>query len=131
MDEPKLTPKQEGFVKDYIETGNATEAARRNYNPTTDGSARAIGSENLTKPNIIERLRGAQSIAYTTIVDLAQNAEKEDVRLRAAQDIVDRTEGKATQKNDLTSGGKPIFVIPSMIAEKNDINTEASGNSEG
>jgi phage terminase small subunit len=28
----QLTPKQEGFCRDYIETGNATEAYRRNYN---------------------------------------------------------------------------------------------------
>jgi len=28
----KLTPKQEGFCKDYIKTGNASEAYRLNYN---------------------------------------------------------------------------------------------------
>ena len=28
----KLTPKQEGFCLSYIETGNASEAYRRNYN---------------------------------------------------------------------------------------------------
>ena len=49
---PKLTKKQRGFVKDYLKTGNATEAARNNYNVTTDGSARAVGSETLALPNV-------------------------------------------------------------------------------
>ena len=46
----KLTEKQKRFVDYYIETGNATEAAiRAGYSKKT---ARFIGNENLTKPNI-------------------------------------------------------------------------------
>jgi hypothetical protein len=32
----KLTPKQEGFAQDYILTGSASEAYRRNYDVKTD-----------------------------------------------------------------------------------------------
>lgn len=46
----KLTVKQKRFADYYIETGNATEAAiRAGYSKKT---ARFIGNENLTKPNI-------------------------------------------------------------------------------
>lgn len=46
----KLTEKQRRFVDYYIETGNATEAARRaGYSQKT---AEAIGLENLGKPRI-------------------------------------------------------------------------------
>lgn len=46
----KLTPKQKAFADYYIELGNATEAAiKAGYNKN---SARFVGSENLTKPNI-------------------------------------------------------------------------------
>lgn len=46
----KLTEKQKRFADYYIETGNATESARRaGYSAKT---ARAIGQENLTKPDI-------------------------------------------------------------------------------
>jgi phage terminase small subunit len=46
----KLTEKQKRFADYYIETGNATEAAiRAGYSQKT---ARFIGAENLTKPNI-------------------------------------------------------------------------------
>lgn len=48
----KLTKKQQGFVKDYIETGNATEAAERNYDVKNRNVANAIGAENLAKPSI-------------------------------------------------------------------------------
>lgn len=50
-----LTPKQKAFADAYIETANATEAARRaGYNPH---SARVIGRENLTKPSISGYIR--------------------------------------------------------------------------
>lgn len=46
----KLTIKQKAFADYYIELGNATEAAREaGYSKKT---ARFIGNENLTKPNI-------------------------------------------------------------------------------
>lgn len=45
-----LTLKQKAFADYYIETGNATEAARKaGYNPK---SARQIATENLSKPSI-------------------------------------------------------------------------------
>lgn len=45
-----LTPKQKAFADYYIETGNATEAARKaGYR---ESSARQIGTENLSKPYI-------------------------------------------------------------------------------
>lgn len=48
----KLTPKQKAFADYYIETGNAAEAARKaGY---SEKSARVVGAENLTKPNISE-----------------------------------------------------------------------------
>ena len=46
----RLTEKQKRFADYYIETGNATEAAiKAGYSQRT---ARFIGAENLTKPNI-------------------------------------------------------------------------------
>lgn len=46
-----LTRKQQAFVEHYLICWNATEAARRaGYSPN---SCRAMGSENLTKPDIL------------------------------------------------------------------------------
>ena len=55
----KLTKKQRGFLKDYIETGNGTQAALKNYDIKSSNPERVasvIAAENLTKPSIIESL---------------------------------------------------------------------------
>ncbi len=49
MSEKKMTPKQKAFIKEYITTLNATEAAMRVYDAKDRKSARNIGSENLAK----------------------------------------------------------------------------------
>lgn len=46
----------EGFCKDFIETGNATEAARRNYNCRTNVSAANLGCIMLKHPKIKEKI---------------------------------------------------------------------------
>ena len=54
----KLTPKQEAFVDAYIETGNASEAARRaGYSSRT---AFRSGQENLQKPAIQQAIHARQ-----------------------------------------------------------------------
>lgn len=56
----KLTENQKKFADNYIECGNATEAAKKaGYSQKT---ARAIGAENLTKPNIIEYIAKRQAV---------------------------------------------------------------------
>ena len=47
-----MTPRQRAFADYYIETGNAAESARRaGYSVRT---ANRIGSENLSKPDIVQ-----------------------------------------------------------------------------
>lgn len=49
---PKLTKKQRGFVKDYLESGNGTQAALKNCDTTDPAAAAVIASENLKKLNV-------------------------------------------------------------------------------
>lgn len=51
---PPKTIKEKKFVKEYIKTGNATEAAARVYDVINRESAGAIGGENLRKLTIVE-----------------------------------------------------------------------------
>ena len=46
---PPKTIKEKKFVKEYIKTGNATEAAARVYDVSSRNVANAIGNENLAK----------------------------------------------------------------------------------
>lgn len=55
----KLTPKQQRFIEEYLIDLNATQAAiRAGYSPKT---AKEIGSENLSKPNIRARIEQAMA----------------------------------------------------------------------
>lgn len=50
-----LTDKQKRFIDEYLVDLNATQAAiRAGYSPKT---ARAVGSENLTKPDIVDEIK--------------------------------------------------------------------------
>ena len=68
---PKLTPKQDAFVKAYIANGgNGTQAAiEAGYKPN---SARVVAAENLTKPDIkayIDAHKRENHKAYTITVE--------------------------------------------------------------
>ena len=55
-----LTPKQQRFVEEYLIDLNATQAAiRAGYSEKT---AKSIGQENLTKPDIQKAIQEAQEI---------------------------------------------------------------------
>jgi hypothetical protein len=47
-----LTLKQRKWLKEYLDCGNATEAAMRAYNCKTRRSANAIGAKNLSNINL-------------------------------------------------------------------------------
>lgn len=57
----RLSIKEKKFVKDVLITGNATEAAARNYNVKNRHVAQSIGSENLSKPVIANAIQEALS----------------------------------------------------------------------
>ena len=74
-----LTPKQASFVDAYIETGNASEAARRaGYSPKT---AEAMGRENLQKPTIkqaiearLAEIRSKRTADITEVMEFLTSA---------------------------------------------------------
>lgn len=55
----RLTKKEAGFVKDYIETGNGVQSALKNYNTIDYSTAGNIASENLNKPKIQQAIADA------------------------------------------------------------------------
>lgn len=70
----KLTEKQQRFADEYIRLGNATEAARlAGYSPRT---ARSIGEENLTKPDIKAYIDGVLAeMASKRVMDATEAME--------------------------------------------------------
>lgn len=79
-----------------------TEAYIRTHRTTNRNVARSEASKTLSKPSIQIYMKKHTEIAKRRIVALT-GSEKQDVALRAAQDILDRTYGKATQKQESQS----------------------------
>lgn len=103
MNEAKLTPKQVRFVEEYIIDLNATQAAiRAGYSKKT---ARAIGQENLTKPDIQAAISAAQ--------------EARSIRTEITQDMVLEELAKigfANMKNymGITGDGDPFMDLSTL-----------------
>lgn len=83
--QPKLTYKQQLFVNEYIVDGNATRAAiAAGYNKK---SARKMGCENVTKPDIqaaIEKARNLSARRINKTSDMVM-ADIEETRLQALE----------------------------------------------
>lgn len=79
-----------GFANDYLDTGNATQAALNNYDTDDYMTAAAIGSENLRKPQVIEYMESKADVVAKHIFKLALEANNETVQLNASKDILDR-----------------------------------------
>lgn len=97
---PKRLPtkKQQIFIDEYVATGNGTKAALKAYDTEDNMTAASIANENLNKPYIEDEIQKRLKDAKNMIYVLSQTSEKDEIKLRASQDIVDRIEGKALQK---------------------------------
>jgi len=104
----RLTKKEKGFVDDWLELGNATKAALRNYDTKHYSVAGAIGCENLKKQKIIDYIESQSAGAALRMNELAKNAKTEQVRFAANKDLLDRAGHKPKENVDLTSGGEKI-----------------------
>lgn len=104
----KLTKKQQGFIKDYLETGNGTQSALKNYDTNDYATANAIAVENLQKPSVREYLESKAERAAEIIVELAETAQQENVRLGASKDIMDRAGYKPIDKALTLSVSKKV-----------------------
>ena len=122
----KLTPKQKAFADYYIETGNATESAKKaGYSKKT---AAVIGTENLIKPNIkqyidirmkeIESKRiasGEEVLQYLTKVMRGEERDQFDLdaslqdRTKAAE-LLGKRYRLFTDKVDIT-GAVPVMFV--------------------
>jgi len=81
----ELTPKQAAFVREYLIDHNGTQAAiRAGYSAKT---AKAMAAENLTKPDIAEKVRSA-----TQVVAAKSETDAEWVRRRLKEEADDFSE---------------------------------------
>jgi len=77
----RLTKKQKEFADEYVKTGNGTKAALKTYETSDYSTASVIAAENLDKPKIRQYLDSHADMARKGILELAQKAGNEQVRL--------------------------------------------------
>lgn len=81
---------------------NQSEAYKQIHPNASDVTARNNASQLLKKPEAQIYIQEHINKAKTKIVELVNN-DKPDIALRASQDILDRTTGKATIKTESTN----------------------------
>lgn len=92
----RLTKKQKGFVKDYIDTGNGSLAVKRNYDVSNDLTARVIAHENLTKPNIVKSI--AESLPDELLAERHLELLNKREYVKVGEEIVDSVDVQAVSK---------------------------------
>lgn len=84
---PKLTKKQRGFVKDYVESENGTQSVLKNYGVKNAKVASVVAVENLAKPSIIQAIEVKRKSLKEALIarGITEDylAEKVDVLLTA------------------------------------------------
>lgn len=112
---PKLTRKQEAFVRELVENPkqSATAAALKTYGkpdkPLNYQTANAIAVENLQKPAIQTELakytKQIEDTLYRAVVDWGDSdtPRKREIALDSAKFIHDKVHGKATQRVETKS----------------------------
>lgn len=123
-----LSPKQEKFCIEYAACGNATQAAIAAGYP--EKSARSVGSENLAKPDIIDKIKEISSRKTTArimtvdrrqerLTELAENSEDENVVVRAIETL-NKMDGLYIQKHE-------VQVTRSLASILQEIDADADG----
>ena len=122
-----LSEKQKRFIDFFVETGNATEAARKaGYKAKTESAMRSIGSENLAKLDVYikERLSELEDARIAkadevlkTLTRVLRREEKEStvVTCKTKRTYLDDTGRRVTEEKE-----EPVIVeIPTPIREVN------------
>lgn len=114
----KLTRKQQAFIKHLVDNpkASAKAAAQAAYNVTSERSAETVGSELLRKPEIMAELAKYSGSAEITVIEVMEYSKDKGrildngagasyaaTALQAANSLLDRLHGKATQRTESVS----------------------------
>ncbi len=106
-----LTHRQQAFVREYVSRGNVLQAARAagvkspessGYRMIRNAKVQAAIAE--ARSGVEARLAGESAKALAILLNLMENAETDSVRLRAAQEVLDRARGRQGEKRDEGDG---------------------------
>jgi phage terminase small subunit len=94
-----LSPSERKFADEFIKTNNATQAVRKVWGgqiaeATTRNKAHRLLTTNGDIRDYLEMNLGKAKKRVVQLID----SEREEIALKASESVIDRVEGKATQK---------------------------------
>lgn len=99
---------------------NAAQAYKEVHPNASDVTARTNAYKLLQKPSAQIYLQEHISNARETIVEL-MNSSKDDIRLRSAIDVLDRSHGKAIQRSEVHTEGITLSIdLTSTLANSDE-----------
>ena len=135
-----LTERQAAFVREYVERGGrpgaaADAAVAAGYaQPSKAGraAARVRASELLHNPQVLQALRdeltrklnAGATLGVQTLIDLCLNARSEQVRLSAANSLIDRGYGPVVSRSAVVQANTTLESMLAML----DSGEEANGD---
>jgi phage terminase small subunit len=109
----ELTPMKKAFADAFLETDSATEAVKRTWGgqlkKKNENNFAVTGHRLLRDAKVREYLQQNAYKAGARVVELI-DSKREDIALRASQDVLDRVEGKAGQTLTLNNDQKTINI---------------------
>lgn len=100
----RLKPRTIAFIEEMINNPkiSQTQAYLKTHATNNPNSARASASQLLATPNVLIYTNNIENKAKKKIASLI-DSEKEEIALKASQDVLDRNIGKPLQKSVSTS----------------------------
>ncbi len=99
-----LTHRQQAFVREYASRGNVLQAARAAGVKSPESSGYRMMRNAKVQAAIAEARGGVEAKALAILLNLMENAETDSVRLRAAQEVLDRARGRQGERRDEADG---------------------------
>ena len=128
-----LSDRQAAFVHEYVERGGrrgaaadaAVAAGYAQPGRTGRAAARVRASELLRNPDVLQVLRdeltrklnAGAALGVQTLMDLCQNARSEQVKLSAANSLIDRGLGPVMSRNAIIHANMTVDEIVNRLSE--------------
>ena len=107
----ELTKKQKGFIKDYVKTGNGTQAVLDNYDVNSENSAAVIATQNLRKVKVQEAIKSiADRIPDELLEKVHLEASARRRRRRLKKRVVEMT--PSSRKRTRSSSERTVLPLP-------------------
>jgi hypothetical protein len=122
----ELTTKEQSWLDEYVNNGDATEAAiKAGYKHPVDLGRKNVRTlQTQIQAAVLKAIGNAAPRALHTVIKLAKTAEKESVQLAAAKDLLDRAGFSVAQQvadsasDNLAAFGELVDKVNALVGKE-------------